>query len=104
MTDARYTVTCGASATFGYPITKVGTISGVIDMRAKTQCGVCAMIPCLPGQYCPESETPSMCPAGYYCPTPAEKILCPAGSFCPKGITEPIKCRGVAGGSCYEGN
>jgi hypothetical protein len=61
------------------------------------------MIPCLPGQFCPEDGVVAMCPAGYYCPTPAEKLKCKKGYFCPKGSTEGIKCRSVAGGSCFEG-
>jgi hypothetical protein len=43
---------CSSTLTYGHPKSPVGTLVGVLDMRATTQCGVCAAVPCLPGQLC----------------------------------------------------
>lgn len=95
---------CDSSNTFNRTVTSVGTLTGVLDMRPLTQCGTCAILPCLPGQYCDGSSSAMSCPESFYCPTPTEKIKCPEGYFCPVASTSPKKCRGVAEGSCPEGS
>eukprot|EP01039_Chlorochromonas_danica_P003582 gene3582-3923_t len=94
-------VLCASTDTFNltYDAT-TNTLPGVLDMRALTQCGACAVLPCMPGQLCDGSGSAEMCPEGYYCPTPAEKKKCPSGKYCPEGSTEPKSCRGIASSSC----
>jgi ABC-type multidrug transport system ATPase subunit len=94
---------CASTNTFGMPIAPAGNIDGIVDMRSLTQCGTCAVIPCLPGQLCNGNGKAMMCPEGYYCPNPAQQFKCPKDYFCPQGSTSPKECRSVATGSCSEG-
>ena len=73
---------------------------GVMDMRSLMQCGTCAIIPCVAGQFCAQNSPAIQCPSGSYCPTTSEKIHCPSGYYCPVGSTAPVKCRAMAAGSC----
>lgn len=94
---------CDSTNTFGMTVSSAGNIQGIVDMRAVTQCGKCAVVPCLPGQLCNGNGKATMCPEGYYCPIPAVQFKCPDGHFCPQGSTSAKKCRGIAASSCNEG-
>jgi ABC-type multidrug transport system ATPase subunit len=94
---------CNSTKTFGYDVTPVLTLNGVLDMRSLFQCSKCSMIPCFPGQYCGKNSKAKMCPAGSYCPLPPFIHDCPEGHYCPLGSTEPTKCRSIAAGSCSVG-
>lgn len=93
---------CSQSNSYNHPTTSYNVVQGVMDMRSLMQCGTCAMIPCVPGQFCAENEAAVSCPAGSYCPTTSQKIRCPVGYFCPESSIKPIKCRTLAAGSCRE--
>ncbi len=90
---------CNSNNSYGYPLSG-NRISGALDMRSLTQCGTCAMVPCLPGQLCLQNEIPMACPEGSYCPNTYTEKICPRGHFCPKSSTAPVPCRMVAAGSC----
>jgi hypothetical protein len=64
-------VVCASSSSFGYPITPIGTLDGVLDMRNLFQCGTCGMMQCIGGMYCPGHSPATICSSGYYCPNPA---------------------------------
>jgi ABC-type multidrug transport system ATPase subunit len=91
---------CTSSDLFGRSLTATGTIEGILDLRPLTQCGICAVLPCLPGQLCDGSGSAMSCPEGSYCPSTAQRFDCPQGFHCPEGSTAPLRCRGSAAGSC----
>jgi hypothetical protein len=66
LTGLRYqsALLCESSQTYGYEVTSVRNLNGVLDMRALLQCGKCSMIPCVYGQYCGKNSKAKMCPAG----------------------------------------
>ena len=95
---------CASIANFGFPVSSVSTLVGVMDMRHCFQCGTCAVMQCLPGQYCPGNQPAKKCAAGHYCPTTTTVLKCPSGYYCPSSTVKPIKCRDIAVGSCPEGS
>jgi hypothetical protein len=102
ISGARYQsqILCSSNNTYGYPESPVNTLIGALDMRSLFQCGVCSMMPCLPGQYCGQNVKAAMCPAGYYCPSPDVIYECPTDHYCPLASLSPIRCRSLAAGSC----
>ena len=68
-------VMCASGASFGHPITPIGTLDGVLDMRHLLQCGTCGIMQCVSGMYCPGHSPALVCSKGYYCPHPAVRLI-----------------------------